>query len=216
MKVLSSKILKPNQKAILTSPTISYTQYDAIAIKFIPFEIPENPKNNYIFSSKNAVAAVLKKNTLKKETQLFCVGKKTANTLIQKGFTVTEIAKNAASLAALIIKKHGDKKFTFFCGDLKRDELSHALKEAKISLKEVIVYKTTLMYKKFSENFEALLFFSPSGVASFVKYNNFGNAKIFCIGSTTASEAKKYSHKVYTAKQPTIEDTLQLAKQHLC
>lgn len=46
-------------------------------------------------------------------------------------------------------------------------------------------------------------FFSPSGVESHFMYNQH-KGPVFCIGETTAKEAKKYTDKIIVAETPTI------------
>ncbi len=70
------------------------------------------------------------------------------------------------------------------------------------------MYKTTLNPKKFDRQFDAVLFFSPSGVQSFFSENNIAIGKAICIGKTTASEAKKYTDNVVIANATTVESVI--------
>ena len=83
------------------------------------------------------------------------------------------------------------KKATHFCGNLKRDELNEILTQNKIEVNEIEVYRTVLNERKFEEVFDAVLFYSPSGVQSFIEDNETNESIAFCIGQTTANEAKK-------------------------
>ena len=56
-----------------------------------------------------------------------------------------------------------------------------------------------------NEIFDAILFFSPSGIESFLEKNNFTNEQIFCIGTTTASALPTDYKKVIIAETPTNE-----------
>ena len=131
--------------------------------------------------------------------------------------TVVETGTDAETLAKLIIEKHSDKKFTFFCGNLRRDTLPYLLKKAQIPVIEVEVYKTTLNPKKFDQQFDAVLFFSPSGVESFFSKNKPFRSQsppsgdlggLICIGSTTANAAKEYSDNVHIANSTTVESVI--------
>ena len=82
---------------------------------------------------------------------------------------------------------------------------------------EIEVYKTMLTPKKFENPFDGILFFSPSGVQSFVigqiinsdEIPAFGGMTAFCIGKTTASEAEKYFGKVEVSPETTVESVIE-------
>ena len=62
----------------------------------------------------------------------------------------------------------------FFCGNLRRDELPTALKAADIPFEELVVYTTEELKKTVqAEQYDAICFFSPSGVKSFASANSF-------------------------------------------
>src|SRR5690606_9230327 len=86
-----------------------------------------------------------------------------------------------------------------------------------IAFEEIKVYNTTLTPKKFERQFEAVLFFSPSGVRSYCEVNLQGGLRqhlagtpptFVCIGTTTASEAKKYTENVAIANATTVESVI--------
>ena len=75
---------------------------------------------------------------------------------------------------------------------------------------EVKTYKTVLKTKKFDQNWDGILFFSPSGVASYISENkDQRNTHAFCIGQTTATSAKKYFKSVVVANSNTIQSVLE-------
>ena len=75
---------------------------------------------------------------------------------------------------------------------------------------EIKTYKTVLKSKKVDQKWDAIMFFSPSGVASYISENKHQrNAHAFCIGQTTASEAKKYFKNVTVADTNKIESVLE-------
>jgi len=57
------------------------------------------------------------------------------------------------------------------------------------------------------------MFYSPSTVESFVRSNN-GEIIAFCIGETTAKEAKKHFDDVRVAKVPTVESVIELVNAY--
>ena len=107
-----------------------------------------------------------------------------------------------------LAKNYKNDSFQFFCGNIRSDEIPSKLIENDIIFEEIEVYKTTLNPKKFERQFDAVLFFSPSGVRSFVSENKMNNSKAICIGTTTATEAKKYTENVVIANATTVESVI--------
>ena len=213
--ILSTKKLTPSQKNLILGAGFSVVEYDAIKIEALEFEIPQHLEN-LIFTSKNGVYAFSDRNRISSEkTNCFCVGSKTEALLIKKGFNVIKTAQNAQELAAHITKEHKNEHFSFFCGTNRRDELPQLLNEKKVSLEEIEVYNTVLNEKSFQQKFDAILFFSPSGVQSFTAQNSLKNTLAVCIGSTTASEVKKHTENYTTANATTIESVIARAVKAL-
>lgn len=204
--LLSTKKLSTNQKQLLLNSGLGLVEYNAIQIEFIDFA-KENPTfKNAIITSKNSAKAILK-NNLEIE-KCFCVGHQTANLLKDKGYHIAETADYGADLAETIVEHYQNKNFTFFCGNKRRDELPAILTENNIHFSEIEVYRTTLNQKIFQQEFDGLLFFSPSAVKSYTAKNEMKDSISFCIGKTTASEADKYTSKVVIANKPSIENVV--------
>ncbi|HMU08036.1 MAG TPA: uroporphyrinogen-III synthase, partial [Kaistella sp.] len=82
-----------------------------------------------------------------------------------------------------------------------------------IEYRKVVVYETELLYPKVEQQYDAVAFFSPSGVRSFVQHNLLNFSKIFSIGETTTSEIGKFTDKgVFTGKDNDLAALLQLIK----
>ena len=211
--VLATTILEPHQKQLLLNAGVSFVEYNAIKIEFIDFDPGKKSFKNAIITSKNTARAIIRKNL--KIENCFCVGEKTASFLKENKYNISEIADYGTDLAAIIIKKYPDENFSFFCGDKRREELPSILKENAINLEEIQVYKTGLNPKKFQQEFDGVLFFSPSGVKSFFSQNKIKNSTAFCIGTTTASEAKKYTENIIIATKPSIDNVIvQVVKKY--
>jgi uroporphyrinogen-III synthase len=167
--ILSTKILTSAQRALLNENGLNVVEYDAITVKSLEFKVP-NHIENAIFTSQNAVKSFFgNTNTPKNNIEwCFCVGERTKLLLEENGQKVIKMATNASKLAQYIIKKHQNEPFFFFCGNLRRDEIPSELKKAKIDIFEVKVYETELNLKNFDQKWNEILFFSPSGVQSFI------------------------------------------------
>jgi len=212
MTVLSTKILSPAQKELLLNAGLGLVQYDAILIEALPFDWPVG-YSNFIFSSANAARIVLanplaKNEVLDPKNQLFCVGKKVAQLFTEKGGNVAEIAENASELGKNIAKRGKKATFLYPCGISRRDELPTILKNAKIENFELKTYETCLKPKEFEQNWAEILFFSPSAVISYTQANPRATFRAFCIGPTTAEEAKKHTDHVVIANRPSIESVI--------
>lgn len=203
--VLSTKKLAPNQKELLLNSGIGLVEYDAISINFPDFDLSDLKIDNAIFSSQNAVRAILSKNL--EIENCFCVGDKTSAYAEKNNISIAEKANYAAELAQLIVDEHSHKEFHFFSGNRRRDELPQKLSEQNIKYTETQVYQTNLNAKVFESLYDGILFFSPSAVQSFTGSNRLMGIA-FCIGETTAAEAKKYTDKIIVATRPTIENVI--------
>ena len=206
-RILSTKKLTPGQKELLLAARVSFVEYDFIEVRPIEFAMEESLDiNNAIFTSQNAVKAVL--NKVPPIRRCFCVGDKTEAYLLENEFQVAEKAYTAKKLAEIIINHYPEEPFVFFCGDKRREELPALLSKKGIMLTEIEVYKTAFTPKRITGDFDGALFFSPSAVESFVLQNDFENTVAFCIGKTTEKEAKKYTNNVITANKTTIENVI--------
>ncbi len=216
--ILSTKLLTPDQKKILTDAGIYLKEYESIKIHFKEFELTED-YDYYIFTSQNAVRAFLShKMDFYKEKdrapECFCVGEKTKLLLEQNGQKVIKTTKYASDLGHFISKNYKNQSFLFFCGNRRIHDLPDILLNAKIRFKEIEVYKTELKPHHFSEPFDGVLFFSPSGVKSYISENGFGTSTVFCIGDTTAREAAKYADSVVVADTPSVESLVKKVILH--
>jgi len=210
IQILSTKILSPLHKQELVKIGIEVIEADFIKTENKPFEL-KDLNESLIFTSQNAVHSVLSnpKSEELKSKNVYCVGLKTKTLLSDNGFNVVAYTGYASDLAEIITLIYGNESYTFFSGNLRRDTLPEALKEAGIKLNEIQVYETTLQPQKIKANPEALLFFSPSGVKSYLKDNTINKQLCFCIGETTAEALQKITKNIIIADQPTIEDVIE-------
>ncbi|TAI47435.1 uroporphyrinogen-III synthase [Flagellimonas allohymeniacidonis] len=218
--VLSTKTLTLPQKELLLNAGVAFVEYNAIQIDFLPVKIPLD-FTDFIFTSKNGVKAFLRalesknENLDRKRINCFCVGDKTKWLLVESGLTVLETALNALELAQIIADNYKTNRFIYISGNLRRNELPEQLSKNNVWFQEITAYQTSLIKKQFDRSFDGILFFSPSGVRSFMKANNAVKTPFFCIGTTTADEAKKYTNNIIIANRPTTENVLVQAIKYL-
>ncbi|HEU0124861.1 uroporphyrinogen-III synthase [Flavobacterium sp.] len=210
VQIVSTKILSPLHKQELMKYGVELIEADFIKTENKPFEL-KDLNENLIFTSQNAVHSILShpdSEQLKKKN-VYCVGSKTKTLLSDNGFNVVAHTGYAADLAEIITLIYGSESYTFFSGNMRRDTLPEALKENGIKFNEIEVYETTLQPQKLKANPEAILFFSPSGVKSYLKHNTINKQICFCIGDTTAEALIKITKNIIVADQPTIEDVIE-------
>lgn len=205
MHILSTNILTKEQRNILVGYTI--TEDALIEISFLKIDKLTKVINAAIFTSKNAVKSVfeINKNTAKQFNKVYCVGEKTAKLLKKQGIEPLIVSNSAKNLAVKLLTVK--ENFVFFCGTTRRKELLEIV--PKNGIKEIEVYKTILKPKKYTQVFDIILFYSPTGIQSYIKEKNNTNSMVICIGNTTASEAKKHFKNVYIAKETSIESVLE-------
>lgn len=218
INLLSTRLLSTDQKKFLTNSGLHFQEYEAIRVHFKEFQLDDN-FDHYIFTSQNAVKSFLKRESLNlKNKELtkscFCVGEKTKLLLEENDHKVIKMTKNASELGYFISKNYKNDSFLFFCGNRRLNDLPEILIKNKLHFKELEVYQTILIPQQFSESFDGILFFSPSGVQSFTTANELGKSTAFCIGDTTAREAALHTDSIVVADNPTIESLLKRVTFH--
>lgn len=210
IQILSTKKLSGEQKQALVKANIEVTEADFIQTQNKSFEL-KDLNENLIFTSQNAVHSVLAdpKSEELKNKNVFCVGLKTKILLSENGFNVVAYTGYAADLAEIITLIYRSESYTFFSGNLRRETLPQALKDAEIKFNEIQVYDTSLTPQKIKTPVDAILFYSPSGVESYLKDNTIKKETCFCIGETTADALHKITKNIIIADQPTIEDVIE-------
>jgi uroporphyrinogen-III synthase len=213
IRILSTKKLEVNQKQFLLNANIAVVEADFISIHQKKITI-ETVNENLIFTSQNAVVSLIANLEgseileLLKKKNVFCVGMKTKGLLEENGFNVIAYTGYAADLAEIITLIYGKEKFTFFSGNLRRDTLPEALSNNEIVFNEIQVYETILTPQKVTGKFDGILFYSPSGIESYLKNNKISKETCFCIGTTTADALENTTDNIIIANQPTVENVI--------
>lgn len=210
ISLLSTKKLSPQESAIFSTPFFHLLEEDFISIELLDFDLKAET-DMLLFTSKNAVLSVLQneKIALLKQKNCICVGEKTKELLVKNGFKVLDFAHYADDLVQIISEKYSHFSFSFFCGNLRRDVLPDFFKKNQIKFEEIQVYGNKLTPYKITEPMDAILFFSPSGVMSYLKENKLESQLCFCIGKTTAEALQPYTDKIILSKKPTISSVLE-------
>ncbi|MFY0712044.1 hydroxymethylbilane synthase [Seonamhaeicola sp. NFXS20] len=214
--VYSTKSLTESQR-LLFNEKVSVKSSDFIKTNpnRIHKQLIKEKIQNVIITSKNAVDALLM-NFSPEELQfknIYCVGRRTKRLIENKIGKVTHSEKNAKALANYLVEYMEGTKVTYLCSNLRLDDLPSILETNNIKVNEVEAYQTKFDAVKIDDSVESVMFFSPSTVKSY-KQKNDKDVIAFCIGETTAKEAKKHFKEVKIAKVPTVESVIELVNQH--
>lgn len=209
--ILSTKKLQSNQKNFLLNAGFSLIEADFIKIFILPFQLKNTP-TLLLFTSQNAVESVLKneKAEILKTIPAICVGIKTKQLLEKNGFRVLAMEEYAQRLAPIIQKDFSKEHIAFFAGNLRRNVLPDAMNQANIIFDEYLVYQNEESSLKIKAKTDGILFYSPSGIKSYLKQNTITTQTCFCIGTTTADALINITKNVVIANQQTIEELIKL------
>ena len=217
--ILSTKTLNP---AIIAEA--EKYGIELLNLNFIETEIYVTPeltkavgktKKDIVFTSANAIEGFLKNSDGQSESglqkRIFCLQGKTltAARLIPNSF-IGGTAKNAISLAQLIITIPDVEEVSFICGNIRRDELPEILQYEYIDVEEIEIYKTKDTGQLIEQDYKAVIFFSPSAVEAFFKTNKLPhNTPCFCLGNTSASTARLHTDNIVIAEAPSQQSILE-------
>lgn len=190
-------------------------------IKFIDFDI--NLLLNYeyyVFTSKNAITSLVQQ-IEKSENKEYYKNVIFSKNIICVGVTTEKIARKYGFKNIQIpTKAYGKNLFEEFENIFKNTKAIFLRGEIIASnpkyVDEIIVYKNIKIQKKESsfkiKNKDIIIFTSPM-LFQFYKENNIplNKSKIIAIGKTTKKAIKKYSKKVYTPKETTLNACIKLA-----
>ncbi|WP_292948784.1 hydroxymethylbilane synthase [Olleya sp. UBA1516] len=214
--IYSTKSLTEDQRFLFNEKVkAESSDFVKISLNRIHPRFVKNEIKNVVITSQNAVEALLN-NYSAIELQfknIYCVGRRTKKMIEKRIGKVTHTEKNAKKLAQYLVDFIEGTEVTYFCSDLRLDDLPSILKENNITVNEIEAYQTKLDSISLPESIEGVMFYSPSTVQSYKKEND-ANGIAFCIGETTAKEASKHFKDVRIAKVPTVESVIELVNQH--
>ena len=209
-KVLSTKKLEPSLIKKAEENDIEIIEQEFISIKPIwdqqtldkIISLADRGVSAIAFTSANAVDS-LNSYMHAGDTyhgirwSIFCLSGKTKEAVSNALLLIKNIAgeaEDAAGLANKIIKQEV-REIIFFCGNKRREELPAALKAADVKVHEIVLYETIETPLVIKDHFDAVLFFSPSGVQSFFASNEPPPDTIcFAIGRTTATSIATFTN----------------------
>ena len=212
--VLSTKKLRFHHLERLMAAQCDVVDYDALQIEIQPFSIPKKP-NYWVFSSQNAVRSFLANPTASAhQNPILCVGEKTKSLLEENGQKVIKIAQNMLELVDFIQKTMKNEHFLHICGNRKLADFAAGMQKAGISYAELTAYHTHLVSRVQTPEPQGLLFYSPSGVESYLQTNSIGASWCFCIGETTATAVRPLTEHLTVSPKPDADMLVAAAATH--
>ncbi len=163
-------------------------------------------KKAIIFTSAQAVSAVIDcLGNKQPDWQIFCISGATkkavvdyfgADKILGLGDDAIDLSRQIESVSA--------QEIVFFCGNKRLDTLPVLLSDKGFRVSECNVYETALTPVKLNQDYNAILFFSPSGVESYLSENEIpASAVLFSIGKTTAKALQqKVPNEVIISAKP--------------
>lgn len=219
IQILSTKKLSASQLQLANELGICITDIDFISIHTSIDEhstaVIKNIQDGdfVIFTSKYAVQAVAS-HLKSKSIKLYCINGATLNA-VQKELPLSQVMGSAAYAADLIQLIEISKKsnYYFFCGNKSLPTIPQFFIKNEMLLNKVVVYENIEKPQQAHQQFDGVMFYSPSGVESFLKMNTAPSLSI-CIGTTTANALKDEKTKRLIAEQPLIENMIALIKRY--
>ncbi|KAA3621399.1 MAG: uroporphyrinogen-III synthase [Bacteroidetes bacterium] len=131
-----------------------------------------------------------------KPSNLYVVGKSTAEHIKKLGWKIVAEAENCESLIAKVSWDQ-ELPLIYLCGNLRRDILPDFWRKNQVSFIEKAVYKTLLTYLEVDfSRYEFALLASPSSVRSLTQNNRFTNEFLFAsIGPLTTTAIRKAGYE---------------------
>lgn len=206
--ILSTKTLGTDARELIRSMGWALREEDFIDTRALPhadYVVP--PEALVIFTSAKSIEYL-------SEGGFWPIACLSGQTQIQAQRTFSQeqiiyTAPSARELAGVIIEDARFREAVFFCAREHRPELPEMLREKGIQLTEVPVYETLGRPKVIDTPYDAVLFFSPSGVDNFFQQNHLPNGAVcFAIGETTAESIKDYTDERIIASDAPTQDAL--------
>lgn len=221
MRLLITKILDRSERTYLEELQLSYRDVASIQIQYDLSDeqaaaIRRMAEQDLVavFTSKNAVQAIRRAlDTIPCRWKIICTAPGTEMLISQWLGQEAIIFSGAdgAAVAAFIQKADLEQKFIYFCGHKRRQVIPDTLRNLRKDWEEIVVYGHQPLNPKVSGVYDYYLFFSPSGVYSFLKNNAIPQrATAVAIGATTAACLQEHqAAKMLTAAEPSLSSMIQ-------
>ncbi|MET3880545.1 uroporphyrinogen-III synthase [Chitinophaga sp. OAE865] len=150
-----------------------------------------------VFLTDNARICCISGKTLEKAKAVF------------PGVEILASSPYGSELAAAMIALGNISEVNFYCGTQRRHELPDALKQAGITVNEFVIYENIPAPAVVADDYDGILFFSPSAVKSYLSANRINSKTVcFAIGRTTATELREHTDNKIIMSTNISEDSM--------
>jgi uroporphyrinogen-III synthase len=221
LRVLSTKQLDEDLSDIALDMGIDLTCIDFIRVLDLDFDISALTPVSFdamVFTSGNAVRSFFENEQIEASDwtkPIYAISGKTKDELAVYGIKAVATAANALELADRILEDTRIKSVLHICGNLRLEILEDKLKASGVGYTPFMVCETMMSSTILDTTFDAIMFYSPSGVESFAMKNKLNPDTLYCcIGGTTAEALRSKDAKlsVVISNEPTPEAMLTAIK----
>ncbi|MDP2176524.1 MAG: uroporphyrinogen-III synthase [Bacteroidota bacterium] len=195
--ILSTRILSDDLIFLANTSNILIDCYDFLQIypkeiKHFQNVVLEN-SSPFVFTSIHAIESIKSLIPNLKTKKCFVIDGNTSNLALSLGFIIKGIATDSNKLA-LKIKESKTIEVLHCTTKIRRDDLQLRLQKENINYKVIEVYDKKINPIKVN-NYDGVMFFSPTQVDAFLIENTLDPAKpAFCVGKTTSQYLKNKNH----------------------
>lgn len=195
----------------------SVEQISLCDIKFNKFNIDLSEFDALIVTSKNGINSLKFNSITLADILVFAIGKATALSCKEFGFTQIYEAKNShgSEFGAEILEKLYGKRVLFIKAKETISNLDIYFNQNGIDISVIDGYENLILKKDISSKPKSnsiLIFTSPINVRAFIQNLGWDNSyKAVAIGKATAQALKPYTDPIISKSQ-TIKDCVELAK----
>lgn len=219
-KVLLTKELNKEQEALAYDYGLDVVEHPFIKVT-LEYDTVEPPHADvWILTSSNA-ARYLSANLADIPRELYpekvvCIGPATAEHIKNIGRAIEMPSYGTAENVVDLVKSLGARSAVFFSGNLRSNTIPEGLQD-ELDFTELQVYQTELLDEKLGmSQFEAVAFFSPSGVRGFAQSNELTNQKVIAVGTVTKQAVRDVlGVRAGIPASPSVEDVLFAIKEDL-
>lgn len=225
MKVLATKLLSDEVLQYADSFGFEVACKPAIHLECVSHPTENLDKlslDAVVFTSSKAVECFLNDPetfALIKDMSVFSTAGKTAKVLSKYGISPDGMGVNAEDIARKIITDGNIQNVLHPCGNMVLPVLSEQLGGADINYHSLVVYNNErIVIPALEARFDAVLFFSPSGVDSFIQNNPLSKETVYCcIGPTTGDYLRNLypQHRIIVAEKTSPTAMIKALKQSL-
>ncbi len=187
-------------------------------LTFKQIDLRETPTSDVLFfSSKRAVDYFLNQSKIPKNTAIACIGESTKIHLQTKGIAVNFVGQHSGQpevVSQELATWLGDRTITVILAKESKKSILKQLKPTKTNC--CVVYETLINSQKLDQQFDYVVFTSPSNAKGFLNANRIcESTKVIAWGETTNQYLVEHKINVsYTLTNAHEEEVVSLISTH--